>query len=60
LDLKSFFVAHGSLDEMVNIAYARQSVQLLEAAGAQVTFCEDEVGHKVSAGCLRGLQAFFA
>ena len=29
-------------------------------AGAQVTFCEDEVGHKVSASCLRALKDFFA
>ena len=55
---KHFFVAHGSLDETVSVEYARQSVRLLEAAGADVTLCEDEVGHKVSAACLRGLQAF--
>jgi len=53
-----FFVAHGLQDELVSIEHARQSVQLLEKAGATVTWCEDEVGHKVSAGCLRGLQAF--
>lgn len=60
LTRKPIFVAHGSLDEMVNIDDARRSIQLLERAGAQVTFCEDEVGHRVSAGCLRALQAFFA
>ena len=52
------FSAHGSMDEMVDIEMARRAVQLLEAAGAVVTVCEDEVGHRVSAGCLRGLQAF--
>lgn len=57
---KRFFVAHGSRDEMVNVDFARQSVRLLQAAGAEVTLCEDEVGHKVSAGCLRGLETFFA
>ena len=57
---KQFFVAHGSLDERVKIEYARRSVELLEKAGAQVTFCEDEVGHKVSAHCLRALESFFA
>ncbi len=56
---KSFFVAHGTQDETVRIEDARRSVQLLEEAGAQVTFCEDEVGHKVSAVCLRALEAFF-
>lgn len=53
-----FFVAHGSEDELVSIEHARQSVQLLEAAGASVSACEDVVGHKVSARCMRSLQAF--
>jgi phospholipase/carboxylesterase len=54
-----FFVAHGTLDEMVAIETARASIDLLKAAGAAVTFCEDEVGHRLSAGCLRALQSFF-
>ncbi len=57
---KSFFVAHGTRDDRVNIEEARRSVRLLEQAGARVTYCEEEVGHKVSAGCLRALEAFFA
>ena len=57
---KLFFVAHGRLDEKVKVEYARQSVKMLENAGAQVTFCEDEVGHKVSARCLKALEAYFA
>jgi phospholipase/carboxylesterase len=60
LDGRAFFVAHGTLDERVPVEYARRSVQLLEKSGAQVTFCEDEVGHKLSVGCLRALEAFFA
>ena len=55
---KPFFVAHGTQDEMVPIDRARASIELLEQAGAQVTYCEDEVGHKVSAGCLRALKEF--
>ena len=34
-------------------------MSLLEQAGAQVTYCEADVGHKVSADCLRGLENFF-
>ncbi|HEY9153202.1 MAG TPA: alpha/beta fold hydrolase, partial [Anaerolineales bacterium] len=60
LNGKPFFVAHGTLDEMVRIEYARQSVKMLERAGASVTYCEDEVGHKLSANCLRALEEFFA
>jgi phospholipase/carboxylesterase len=57
---KPFFVTHGTKDEMVTIDRARASISLLEQAGAQVTYCEDEVGHKVSVTCLRALREFFA
>ena len=59
LNGKPFFVAHGTLDEMVKIEYARQSVEMLESAGAHVTYCEDEIGHKLSANCLHALEEFF-
>ncbi len=60
LEGKPFFVAHGTKDEMVRIDRARESIALLEQAGANVTYCEDNVGHKVSVNCLRALGAFFA
>lgn len=56
---KPFFVAHGTQDRLVPVELARQSIELLKQAGAQVTFCEAEVEHKVSADCLRGLGVFF-
>ena len=59
LEAKPFFVAHGTQDELVPIQRARDSVRLLEQAGAQVTYCEAEVGHKVSADCMRALKQFF-
>jgi phospholipase/carboxylesterase len=60
LEGKPFFVTHGTKDEMVPIERARASIEILERAGAQVTYCEDNVGHKVSATCLRSLKKFFA
>jgi phospholipase/carboxylesterase len=57
---KSFFVAHGTQDELVPIGVARASVRVLEAAGADITYCEDAVGHKLSARCLRALQLYFS
>ena len=60
LEGKSFFVTHGTEDETVTIERARESIRLLEDAGAQVTFCEDDVGHKVSVRCLSALKNFFA
>jgi phospholipase/carboxylesterase len=60
LNGKPFFVTHGTRDEMVTIDRGRASMALLEQAGAKVTYCEDEVGHKVSVTCLRALRNFFA
>ena len=56
---KSVFVSHGTQDNMVPIDRARASMSLLEQAGADITYCEAEVGHKVSADCLHGLENFF-
>jgi phospholipase/carboxylesterase len=55
---KSIFVAHGTKDERVPIEQARRSIRLLEGAGAQVRYCESEIGHKLSAECLRQLEQF--
>ena len=60
LEGKPFFVTHGTKDETVTIDRAQASIVLLEQTGAHVTYCEDEVGHKVSVTCLRALQKFFA
>ncbi len=53
------FVAHGTQDELVPVEKARSSVGLLQDAGADVTYCEDAVGHKLSISCFRGLEAFY-
>ena len=60
LEGKPIFVAHGTKDETVPIDRARASVEILEQAGARVTYCEDEVGHKVSLTCLHALRKFLA
>lgn len=56
---KPFYIAHGSLDTTIPVIQARQAAAALEGLGAKVTYCEDEVGHKLSAGCLHGLESFF-
>jgi phospholipase/carboxylesterase len=57
---KEVFVAHGKRDEMVPIAMARHVVKSMKSAGAEVLYCEDDVGHKLSSGCFRGLGEYFA
>lgn len=56
---KPVYIAHGSADNLVPIARARQGIFLLERAGAEVDYCEDETGHKLSAKCARKLGEFF-
>ncbi len=57
---KKVFVSHNRQDEMVPVEKARQAVEFLQKAGAQVSFCENEGGHKVSKECMAGLEGFFA
>jgi phospholipase/carboxylesterase len=56
---KRVFAAHGTQDDTVPVERARWAVQTLELAGAQVIYCEDDVGHKLSASCFNGLEGFF-
>ena len=50
---KSVFVAHGTLDEMVPISMAMQTIKLLEDSDAKVHFCQAETGHKLGSDCLK-------
>lgn len=56
---KPVFIAHGTQDNLVPIDKARRSVEQLEQAGASVTYCENEVGHKLGADCFCALEDFF-
>jgi phospholipase/carboxylesterase len=53
------FVSHGTVDQTVPVGEARQAVQILEDAGANVVYCEAEVGHKLGASCFRALGNFY-
>ncbi len=57
---KPMFVAHGSKDELIPLPLAQEGVRTLENAGGSVVYCEDEVGHKLSAGCSQALGRFYA
>ena len=56
---KRFFIAHGSQDDIIPINKAHQAADCLKKHGAQITFCEAEIGHKLSATCFNGLGKFF-
>ncbi len=48
--------AHGVADERVSIERARRDVGRLESLDVEITFCAEEVGHKVGVICMRGLR----
>lgn len=56
---KPVFIAHSRQDDMVPVERARRSAELMRAAGARVTYCESQGGHKVSRECLAGMETFF-
>ncbi len=47
---------HGVRDDHVPISRAREDVARLRKAGAEVAFCEVDVGHKLGVECARGLE----
>ena len=55
----NIFVTHGTRDELVPVIRAREGNFVLEQAGAEVTYCEDDVGHKLSINCFKALEDFF-
>jgi phospholipase/carboxylesterase len=60
LSSQSYFIAHGARDETIPVAMARESVGMLQKAGASVQYCEGPSGHKLSANCYAELRDFFA
>ena len=53
-----FFWSHGTKDELISIERGRASIEFLENAGAEVQFCQAEIGHRVSKECWRSLATF--
>lgn len=60
LEGKKVFIAHGSQDKTIPVDTARRAAEELQSAHARVTYCEDDIGHKLGAACLKNLETFFA
>lgn len=56
---KRIFIAHGTQDRIVPVEMARLAVKAFSQLKGDVTFCLDDVGHKLSSSCFRGLAQFF-
>jgi phospholipase/carboxylesterase len=53
------FITHGTQDKLVPVDRARSAVRFFHQAGADVSYCEAEVGHKLGAACFKALEMFF-
>jgi phospholipase/carboxylesterase len=53
------YISHGTQDQLVPVDRSRQAVELFDQVGAEVSYCESEVGHKLSAACFGGMEVFF-
>lgn len=56
LEGKRILVAHGLRDEVISIDRAHDAVNKLRQAGADVEFCSSDIGHKLSAHCMKAVQ----
>jgi phospholipase/carboxylesterase len=58
LQNKNILVVHGEQDTIIPLSTAQHAVNVLLKTGANVTFCQDNTGHRVSANCLNSLERF--
>lgn len=54
------FWGHGLRDDLVPIARAREDVARLQSIGAEVHYCETDIGHKLGIECARGLDLWLS
>ena len=59
MDNLEIFIAHGVNDDIVPVVEARKAVKTFEIAGANVQYCESNVGHKLSSDCFQALTQFY-
>jgi phospholipase/carboxylesterase len=56
--LPPILVQHGSLDELIDIARARDSIEILRGLNPQVTYREYDMGHEINPQSLAELSAW--
>lgn len=57
--LPKYFISHGTEDNIVNIQKAIEGKEALENFGAEVTYHQDAVGHKISSSGVRMLSQWY-
>jgi phospholipase/carboxylesterase len=54
------FIAHGRLDPVIGVEFARRARELLEGAGLVVAYHESDVGHQIDPGVLPAAAGWLA
>ena len=55
----NYYIAHGTQDRLVEFEKSIKLKDYLEKYGAETEFCQEDLGHKIGATCLRNLKLFF-
>ncbi len=55
----NYYIAHGTQDKLVEFEKSIKLKNYLEEYGAGTKFCQEDLGHKIGASCLRNLKQFF-
>jgi len=56
----AIFIAHGMRDKIVPVENAIKAATWLESAGAQVSICQADVGHRLHSKCFSKLKEFLS
>ena len=55
---KPFFVAHGTYDPVIPVAFGKRAKELLQKAGAAVTYREYDMGHQIGEESLNDMSSW--
>ncbi len=59
LTSNNYYIAHGTQDTLVEFEKAIKLKNYLEEYNATTEFCQEDLGHKIGASCLKNLKLFF-
>ncbi|MBW6472306.1 MAG: alpha/beta fold hydrolase [Anaerolineaceae bacterium] len=54
-----YYIAHGTQDKLVEFEKALKLKNYLEKYNSIIKFCQEDLGHKIGASCLKNLNLFF-
>ena len=59
LSSNNYYIAHGTQDTLVEFEKAIKLKNYLEEYNATTKFCQEDLGHKIGATCLKNLKLYF-